>query len=53
MSAVMPLLQQAMHTYRTQHPDDDFPLLHHREQTSTAAFVPKRCFLRPCWGSRH
>jgi hypothetical protein len=33
MSTVNPLLQQAIHPYRTQHPDDDFPLLHHREQT--------------------
>ena len=33
MSAVIPLLQQAIHTYRTQHPDDAFPLLHHRKQT--------------------
>jgi hypothetical protein len=27
------LLQQAIHPYRTPHPDDDFPLLPHREQT--------------------
>jgi hypothetical protein len=33
MSAVMPLLQQAMHPYCTPHPNDDFPLAHHREQT--------------------
>src|SRR4029434_5104833 len=33
MSAVPPLLQQAIHPYRTPHPDDDFPLLPHREQT--------------------
>jgi len=32
MSAVIPLLQQAMQAYRTPHPDADFPLLHHREQ---------------------
>jgi hypothetical protein len=38
MSAVIPLLQQAIHTYRTQHPDDDFPLLHHREQTLRRRF---------------
>ena len=30
--------QQAIHTYRTQHPDDDFPLLHHREQTLRRRF---------------
>ena len=34
----MPLLQQAIHTYRTQHPDDAFPLLHHREQTLRRRF---------------
>jgi hypothetical protein len=34
----MPLLQQAIHTYRTPHPDDDFPLLHHREQTLRRRF---------------
>src|SRR5215470_9483144 len=38
MSVVIPLLQQAIHTYRTQHPDDDFPLLHHREQTLRRRF---------------
>ena len=38
MRAVIPLLQQAIHTYRTQHPDDDFPLLHHREQTLRRRF---------------
>jgi hypothetical protein len=38
MSAVMPLLQQAIHTSRTQHPDDDFPLLPHREQTLRRRF---------------
>ena len=38
MSAVIPWLQQAMHTYRMQHPDDDFPLLHHREQTLRRRF---------------
>ena len=38
MSAIIPLLQQAIHTYRAQHPDDDFPLLHHREQTLRRRF---------------
>jgi hypothetical protein len=38
MNAITPLLQQAIHTYRTQHPDDDFPLLHHREQTLRRRF---------------
>src|SRR5262252_625950 len=38
MSAVIPLLQHAIDTYRTQHPDDDFPLLHHREQTLRRRF---------------
>jgi hypothetical protein len=38
MNAITPLLQQAIHTYRTQHPDDDFPLLPHREQTLRRRF---------------
>jgi hypothetical protein len=48
MSAVTPMLQQAIHTYRTQPPDDDFPLWHHRAQT-----LRRRCqalFCAPRWG---
>jgi hypothetical protein len=30
---VIPLLQQAIHAYRTQHPEEDLPLLHHTEET--------------------
>ena len=48
MSAVIPLLQQAMHRYHAQHPDDDFPLLHHREQTLRRRF-PALLFA-PLWG---
>src|SRR6266567_5093905 len=33
LSAVIPLLQQAIHAYSTQHPEEDFPLLHQKEQT--------------------
>ncbi len=33
LSAVIPLLQQAIHAYSTQHPKEDFPLLHHKEET--------------------
>jgi hypothetical protein len=48
MSTVIPLLQQAIHTYRTQHPDDDFPLLHHREQTLRRRF--QALFFAPLLG---
>jgi hypothetical protein len=48
MSAVIPLLQQAIHTYRAQHPDDDFPLLHHREQTLRRRF--QALFFAPLLG---
>jgi hypothetical protein len=48
MSAVTPVLQQAIHTYRTQHPDDDFPLLHHREQTLRRRF--QALFFAPLLG---
>ena len=41
-------LQQAIHTDRTQHPDDDFPLLHHREQTLRRRF--KSLFVAPSLG---
>ncbi len=30
---VIPLLQQAIQAYRTQHPEEDFPLFHHKEET--------------------
>jgi hypothetical protein len=48
MSAVIPLLQHAMHTSRRQHPDDDFPLLHHREQTLRRRF--QALFFAPLLG---
>src|SRR5437588_13075125 len=38
MSMVMPALQQALDRYHIQHPDDDFPLLHHRAQTLRRRF---------------
>jgi hypothetical protein len=37
-NTVVEPLTQAMHTSRTQHPDDDFPLLHHREPTLRRRF---------------
>src|SRR5437868_13830406 len=43
MSMVMPVLQQALHRYHIQHPDDDFPLLHHREQTLRRRFQALFC----------
>jgi len=33
LRGVIPLLQQAIQAYRTQHPEEDFPLLHHKEET--------------------
>jgi hypothetical protein len=38
LDTVVEQLTPAIHTYRTQHPDDDFPLLHHREQTLRRRF---------------
>jgi len=45
---VMPALQQAIHRYHIQHPDDDFPLLHHREQTLRRRF--QALFFAPLLG---
>src|SRR5205823_9360856 len=42
------LLQQAIHIYRAQHLDDDFPLLHHREQTLRRRF--QALFFAPLLG---
>ena len=33
VSEVITLLQQAIHAYGQQHPEEDFPLLHHKEET--------------------
>ena len=33
LRGVIPLLQQAIQAYRTQHPEEDFPLFHHKEET--------------------
>jgi hypothetical protein len=38
LATVVEQLTPAIHTYRTQHPDNDFPLLHHREQTLRRRF---------------
>jgi hypothetical protein len=38
LDTVVEQLTQAIHTYRMQHPDDDFPLLHHCEQTLRRRF---------------
>jgi hypothetical protein len=48
MSMVIPALQQAIHRYHIQHPDDDFPLLHHREQTLRRRF--QALFFAPLLG---
>ncbi len=36
--AVISLLQQAIRAYSTQHPEEDFPLLHHKEKTLLLRF---------------
>ncbi len=38
LQAVISLLQQAIRAYSTQHPEEDFPLLHHKEQTLLLRF---------------
>jgi hypothetical protein len=38
LDTVVEQLTQAIHTYRTQHPNADFPLVHHREQTLRRRF---------------
>src|SRR5712691_1752304 len=38
LRAVIPLMQQAIHAYCTQHPEEDFPLLHHKEETLLRRF---------------
>jgi hypothetical protein len=48
ISTVIPALQQAMQRYHSQHPDDDFPLLHHREQTLRRRF--QALFFAPLLG---
>jgi hypothetical protein len=48
MRTVIPALQQAMQRDHTQHPDDDFPLLHHREQTLRRRF--QALFFAPLLG---
>jgi len=35
---VITLLQQAIHAYRTQHPEADYPLVHHTEETLLLRF---------------
>jgi hypothetical protein len=46
--AVIPLLQQAIRAYSTQHPEEDFPLLHHQEQTLLLRF--QALFYAPLFG---
>lgn len=48
MSTVIPALQQAMQRYHTEHPDDDFPLVHHRAQTLRRRF--QALFVAPLLG---
>jgi hypothetical protein len=38
VSQVITLLQQAIQAYSTQHPEEDFPLLHHQEATLSRRF---------------
>ena len=42
------LLQQAIDAYQRTHPEEDFPRLHHREQTLLARF--QALFLAPLLG---
>ncbi len=48
LRAVIPLLQQAIRAYRTQHPEEDFPLLHHKEKTLLLRF--QALFYAPLFG---
>jgi hypothetical protein len=48
LQAVIPLLQQAIRAYSTQHPEEDFPLLHHKEQTLLLRF--QALFYAPLFG---
>ena len=48
MSTVIAALPQAMHRYPIQHPDDAFPLVHHREQTLHRRF--QALFFAPLLG---
>jgi len=45
---VVAQLAQAVKTYKPTHPDDDFALLHHREQTLVRRF--QALFFAPLWG---
>ena len=48
LSEVITLLQQAIHAYSTQHPEEDFPLLHHKEKTLLLRF--QTLFYAPLFG---
>ncbi len=45
---VLPLLKQAIEAYQRTHPEEDFPLLHHREETLLRRF--QALFLAPLLG---
>ena len=48
LRAGIPLLQQAIQAYSTQHPEEDFPLLHHKEETLLRRF--QALFYAPLFG---
>jgi hypothetical protein len=48
LRAVIALLQQAMRAYSTQHPEEAFPLLPHKEQTLLLRF--QALFYAPLFG---
>ena len=48
LSEVIALLQQAIQAYSTQHPEEDFPLLHHKEATLLLRF--QALFYAPLFG---
>ena len=48
MTPVVARLQQAIEAYKRAHPDDDFALLHHREQTLLRRF--QALFFAPLLG---
>lgn len=50
-SPVLRLLKQAIEAYQRTHPEDDFPLLHHREATMLRRF--QALFFAPLLGIEH
>jgi hypothetical protein len=51
LDRVVAQLTQAIETYKHTHPDDDFALLHHREQTLRHRF--QALFFAPLFGIKH